>query len=933
LLLIDKAGQYDELISELQRDSKILIKVINGSEPGKADELNYVLDGTQKGYEFLYNNIKHLELDMVIYLAKGSENSEVNSLEELQGRQNRGAFSLLYLANCVLKNCMNKIEVIVVSDYVNEVTGRENRIAPENAILFSMAKTIGLECPNIKSKMVDIDDYTSNKKILEEIYSDDKDYQVAYRNGARYIDEIRKTNADSLKSDDIDIKTDGIYIITGGTGRLGLEIGKNLAKKGNVNIALLSRGVIPDKGMWNDIIKGQKKDDLYFKIKAICEIENAGAGITCYSVDITCEKELSKLLADLRYKYKKINGIIHCAAVGVGGKGASILDETKESIKDVLLPKVEGTWLLDKLTRNDAVEFFIMFSSAITVTGGLGFGSYTAANSYLDSYAALRNKSGRKTLTIDWPAFDNGELISASDNKKLMFNVLRVDIALSSMDQILNKNINRVIIGELNFGSDIISMERYLPFRLCEELKTIAQKYSADVNKELNVKRDADYIQPRSQTEKIILEVFEEVLGCDDVGIYDNFFDLGGNSLLVIKLEVEMKKRNLKVETTDIFRNNNIAELAQLLSGNENEDISTLKTASKEVDVLEEESDVSLQLGSDIKILDNIKPFNEIFYKNCFYNSFFPVVNYFNKNVTRFLVNDILVYKFEGKDEDVALNVEYLPCLRIEQLLRLENMNMINKISCSDIIADIISSVSQNRPVIIWVDCYYESIRTDAYNKNHWPHTLLIYGYDMSRRLFNIIEHRHRNNLTYEKRTLSFEDVSNSYYGFINNFGLDQVAETYMEFYDIRIGEECQTDSTAGGCYYSTFTSNNHEKKDHIYKGLEDLKHFLEGFEQTAGNEALLKINIEGLLKGVNDIINAKNVEKYKIRHLPNLDSECTVLLEKIIDDWDTVRGILARYFYSSEYIIESLELSVEKIKNIYKLENIYLNSILSLEN
>lgn len=76
--------------------------------------------------------------------------------------------------------------------------------------------------------------------------------------------------------------------------------------------------------------------------------------------------------------------------------------------------------------------------------------------------------------------------------------------------------------------------------------------------------RRRDYIAPRNQTETILAGIWQELLGIEKVGMLDNFFDLGGDSLLVIR-EISMIRDLLKVEMSvkDFFVYNTIPALAE----------------------------------------------------------------------------------------------------------------------------------------------------------------------------------------------------------------------------------------------------------------------------------------------------------------------------------------------------------------------------------
>ncbi len=50
------------------------------------------------------------------------------------------------------------------------------------------------------------------------------------------------------------------------------------------------------------------------------------------------------------------------------------------------------------------------------------------------------------------------------------------------------------------------------------------------------------YIQPRTDTEKIVYKIWAEVLGRDKIGTHDNFFDMGGNSMSILQLIAQLKQ-------------------------------------------------------------------------------------------------------------------------------------------------------------------------------------------------------------------------------------------------------------------------------------------------------------------------------------------------------------------------------------------------------
>ncbi|WP_052709811.1 non-ribosomal peptide synthetase [Pseudoalteromonas piscicida] len=74
-----------------------------------------------------------------------------------------------------------------------------------------------------------------------------------------------------------------------------------------------------------------------------------------------------------------------------------------------------------------------------------------------------------------------------------------------------------------------------------------------------------DYIAPQTEMEKILCEIWQEVLGVEQVGILDNFFELGGHSLLVMRVISRLQQQNLVMSASQLFSTPSLAALAKLI--------------------------------------------------------------------------------------------------------------------------------------------------------------------------------------------------------------------------------------------------------------------------------------------------------------------------------------------------------------------------------
>ncbi|MFH1537854.1 MAG: amino acid adenylation domain-containing protein, partial [bacterium] len=83
---------------------------------------------------------------------------------------------------------------------------------------------------------------------------------------------------------------------------------------------------------------------------------------------------------------------------------------------------------------------------------------------------------------------------------------------------------------------------------------------------EAGVERGTEYVAPGNETEKAIASVWESVLGQKNIGINDNYFVMGGDSIKAIQVISRLNQSGLKLEMIDFFRHPTIAELALRVS-------------------------------------------------------------------------------------------------------------------------------------------------------------------------------------------------------------------------------------------------------------------------------------------------------------------------------------------------------------------------------
>lgn len=924
---------------------------VTGVEPGnvyqKSGDGNYIIRGTEEDYERLIMDIGMEGFSSIIHMLNVQCKDELQDARGLESSKQTGIFSLYHLTRALSKNKINNpIELVLISETAYEVTGEEECIHPCNSAFLGMGKVIGAELANIECRGLDIDGDTDTDDIYKEILSDSKTYLTAYRKGKRYVEKFQVLNMDEKADSQYPATDGGVYLITGGTGGIGLEIGKYLASKGQVNLCMISRSKFPEREKWDELLLSNEDVKLSDRIRKIKEIENAGSRVTCHSADVSSYDSMKRLIQEVKDTFGTINGIIHAA--GVAGNGL-LINRSEEIFNSVIRPKVDGAFILDSLTRDFKLDFFVLFSSIQSVLGGAGQGDYTAANAYLDSFTYYRNKNGRHTITINWPSWkETGMAFDYGVNKDGVFKAISTLDAIEAFDKALSKDVKRVIVAEPNFEHEAFKNEADLPFYISNEISEASKHFRMKKQNRTAINENKKIIDVKLKgrgdgnytgLEKSIGQIWGNLLDINEIDIHDDFFVLGGNSLLAVKLEAEMEKINLPIEYSDISNYPTIVELSEYLGCGRQLETSLDSVAQTDDKVPKTDdahnSTLRPNIGASIKILENFEPFNDIIYRGCFYSAFFPIVRHYNRPVLPYMANEVNTYTYKEDKMDVTY-LSYKPIADISEEV---GIHFASKVYSENIIKDIMTAISSERPVILCIDCYYESIRPDTYMKTHFPHSLLVYGFNEEEKVFYILEHRHSGSLIYEKRTITYKDLADSYNGFIKNFpGVDMIGSLYHNitvqkdsstYFEFSTNKNLQDNNLADD--FRILASSMLKYKNDLISGLELIKAYSRQFESIASDEILLNEKTQLLLDEFNLVIGAKKAEKYKLENL-NLNIPNTIeSLNQCIECLGFVRARIAKFQYSSIYKKDTFELCAEKLNKACQCESRFYEQLYAL--
>lgn len=202
------------------------------------------------------------------------------------------------------------------------------------------------------------------------------------RHTGRIVVTVGKDALISTHAEDRLKLADGTWLITGGLGALGLSVAKGLCNRGVRSIALMGR-----------------REPSEPAARAIAALREQGANVVVQLADVSDESQVSRVLQSIESTMPPLRGLIHAAGTISDGTAMQL---TRDQFREVMKPKVEGTWLLHRLTENRQLDFFILFSSAASILGSAGQANYAAANAFMDGVAHLRRSQGLPAQSVNW---------------------------------------------------------------------------------------------------------------------------------------------------------------------------------------------------------------------------------------------------------------------------------------------------------------------------------------------------------------------------------------------------------------------------------------------------------------------------------------------------------------------------------------------------
>jgi acyl transferase domain-containing protein/thioesterase domain-containing protein/acyl carrier protein len=594
LVFEDEHGLARKVAAMLeQRQHEVIYAQIGDQFAAVLDRTYTVNPRRGEDYASLLRDIRirgKLPTAIVFFWGVTSPNPTETMLDRMENAHAMGFGSLVFLAQALgsQKVAMDELDIGVVTNGMLKV-GDAPLLYPEKATVLGPCKVIPREYPGVTCFNIDIDlpgpgtpaEAQVIEKLAAELTGKRVDPIIAYRSGDRFKQTFTPVRTEELSQMTSRVRQGGVYLITGGLKGVGLGVAEHLCRTARAKLILTTRAALPPRDEWDqwlrpstppsasarpgvdfevtgEGIQGSSPRDtqaVYLRVRAAHALEEAGGDILAVTATPATGEGLEEAIAKGIERFGRIDGVIHAAGHAAPGV---IQRKVMDVSAGVVAHKARGVLALDAAVKDLRLDFFAICSSLTSIVGEFRHVDYCAANAFLDAFAHHRSSRLREaTICINWD--DRKRLSSSSMQGEVLSEVfvatgaiahtahlssapeqtpsdVSLDESIRSFTQLLSSSHAQIIVSRQNVNSILEQTSKSIVPSLSDvEVDSIPRSVHPRPN------LDVEYVAPRNALENTIATIFKRFFGIDQIGIHDDFFALGGDSLLAVQLVSKLR--------------------------------------------------------------------------------------------------------------------------------------------------------------------------------------------------------------------------------------------------------------------------------------------------------------------------------------------------------------------------------------------------------
>ncbi|WP_342551278.1 amino acid adenylation domain-containing protein [Paenibacillus sp. FSL R7-0652] len=517
--------------------------------------------------KIIENNNKPLK---VIYLQAVHQQEADLTQKQFKSLQKQGSYRFLgYIRKLIEYAGDLELDIISVTNGVQLVTGAES-INPGQSPIHGLSLVVQQEHPNVTCTVIDFEETVPSEdtalyacSVLQEAVRSKHHFEpfIAFRYRYRWIAQYVPASLPVKNKETYGAWKDKVWCITGGFGGIGRAMAEHFSIRHGVRIVLIGRTAIPDPSTWDRT----EEDELSVRTTSLIRwargLEERGGQIMLVTADAAKETDLTAAFHQVQLRWGDIHGVIHAAGLtgGTTFELTSSLNETQ--LEEQFHAKVYGTIELKRVLEKHNPDFCVMFSSLSAVLGGISYGAYAAGNRFLDAYVnSVSHHGDSRWISIGWDGWNISSEVNVDQSNDAYLMEPHEGI------EVLERILQSTETGHLIVATaDLIQRRK----RWVTALKPVKNGASSkrSIRKLPRPLLSDSYCEPENKFQRQLVSLWEDFFGIEPIGIDDDFFELGGDSLKGATLITAMQKEHgIRLPLSELFENSTIRGLDRVLT-------------------------------------------------------------------------------------------------------------------------------------------------------------------------------------------------------------------------------------------------------------------------------------------------------------------------------------------------------------------------------
>lgn len=427
--------------------------------------------------------------------------------------------------------------------------------------LSSLMKTVQTEHSNVSCRTIGLlgeNSVQADASVIRKELEKEREDLILYQGMQRFVQRLEEV--EPLTGTSEVWKQNGVYLISGGTGALGLLTAENIIQTTPSAICILLGRSKPKDSVQKSMDRmNQKKEHVFY----VC-------------ADVTNLEQLKAAVNEICNRFGKLDGVIHCSGII---RDRLMIHKNLEEFQRVLDPKVLGVANLDEATKQCHLDLFVIYSSLASIIGNMGQCDYACANGFMDFFADSRNhmvaKGSRygRTISINWPLWKQGSMhvdeeTEAYARQSIGLETLSNETGLELLHKVLKGDANHTI----PLPGDVSKLKETFLGKKQEREIVILEK-------RLDTKKEDSMQQARNDVMKACMDIFGDNMKLDAADIDERipFEDYGIDSVRVINITNELERVYGTLPKTLLYECKNLRELVEYILENKGKELMSLE--------------------------------------------------------------------------------------------------------------------------------------------------------------------------------------------------------------------------------------------------------------------------------------------------------------------------------------------------------------------